>query len=412
MKLQTKIQLSLMMFLLYCIWGAWYGQMSKYLTNQLSATGVEVGQAYAMFSLAMLVSPFLVGLLADRFLAAEKLLAGLNLAGAALLYALVSVREAGTFIWVLLLYCLTFTPAIALTTSIAMRQMGRPETEFPPIRVFGTLAWIVVVNVVGWYGWGDQATIFEVSMVLSLVLGFFSFFLPHTPPTGNTGSVTWAHFIGKDAFVLFRSRSFVIFFLSSVLVCIPLAFYYTWANPSLTDAYIQAFPDRDPGGFGIENKMSLGQVSEVFFLLLLPLAFRAWGIRMIFIVGLAAWVIRFLFFGYGTADETPWMLYSAILLHGICYDFFFVSGQIYIDQKAGPAIKAQAQGLITLATYGIGMFLGNLIAGYVKDSNTLQGITHWTGVWLIPAGIAAIAAVLFVFFFRPGAVPSSKGDLA
>jgi len=400
MSWKTKIALSIMMFLLYCIWGSWYGQMSKYLSNQLEASGVQVGNAYAMFSIAMIASPFLVGLLADRYIAAQRLLGILSLMGAAILFWLINVEEPSTFIWVLLLYCLTFTPAISLTTSIAMRQMANPEIEFPPIRVFGTIAWIVIVNVVGWYGLGDKATIFQLALLLSLVLGVFSFFLPHTPPGKSKEPFSYAQLIGKDAFVLFKSKSFSLFFISSVLICIPLAFYYTWANPSLTDAYILAFPSINADSFAIENKMSLGQVSEIVFLLMLPFAYRKWGLKNIFIIGLLAWVIRFLFFGYGTADNTPWMLYLAILLHGVCYDFFFVSGQIYIDKKAGTAIKAQAQGLITLATYGIGMLLGNLIAGYVKDMNTLSNVTNWTNVWLVPAGIASLVLLLFMFFFK------------
>ncbi|MEY4047044.1 MAG: hypothetical protein RL284_595 [Bacteroidota bacterium] len=400
MSWKTKIALSIMMFLLYCIWGSWYGQMSKYLSNQLEASGVQVGNAYAMFSIAMIASPFLVGLLADRYIAAQRLLGILSLLGAAILFWLINIEEPSTFIWVLLLYCLTFTPAISLTTSIAMRQMANPEIEFPPIRVFGTIAWIVIVNVVGWYGWGDKATIFQLALLLSLVLGVFSFFLPHTPPGKSKEPFSYAQLIGKDAFVLFKSKSFTLFFISSVLICIPLAFYYTWANPSLTDAYILAFPSINADSFAIENKMSLGQVSEIVFLLMLPFAYRKWGLKNIFIIGLLAWVIRFLFFGYGTADSTPWMLYLAILLHGVCYDFFFVSGQIYIDKKAGTAIKAQAQGLITLATYGIGMLLGNLIAGYIKDMNTLSNVTNWTNVWLVPAGIASLVLLLFMFFFK------------
>ncbi len=400
MSWKTKIALSIMMFLLYCIWGSWYGQMSKYLSNQLEASGVQVGNAYAMFSVAMIASPFLVGLLADRYIAAQRLLGILSLMGAAILFWLINIKEPSTFIWVLLLYCLTFTPAISLTTSIAMRQMANPEIEFPPIRVFGTIAWIVIVNVVGWYGLGDKATIFQLALLLSLVLGVFSFFLPHTPPGKSKEPFSYTQLIGKDAFVLFKSKSFTLFFISSVLICIPLAFYYTWANPSLTDAYILAFPSIDADSFAIENKMSLGQVSEIIFLLMLPFAYRKLGLKNIFIIGLLAWVIRFLFFGYGTADTTPWMLYLAILLHGVCYDFFFVTGQIYIDKKAGTAIKAQAQGLITLATYGIGMLLGNLIAGYVKDMNTLSNATNWTNVWLVPAGIASLVLLLFMFFFK------------
>ncbi|HSF45861.1 MAG TPA: MFS transporter [Chitinophagaceae bacterium] len=397
MKLHVRVLLALMMFLQFFVWGAWYGQMSKYMTEQLQATGEQVGNAYAAFSIAMIVAPFFVGMLADRFFHAERLLGALNLIGAAVLFLLTKINNAETFYWVMLVYCLTFAPTIALTSSIAMRQMKHPEKEFPPIRVFGTVAWIAVVNLVGFWGVGDKVAIFQISMVSAAVLGILAFFLPSTPPTG-TGPTGFAQIVGKDAFVLFKDRSFLIFFISSVLICIPLSFYYTWGNPSITDAYKAAFPTSDPSTFNIENKMSLGQVSEVLFMLLLPFAYGKFGVKKILIVGLLAWIIRFLFFGYGNALSGEWMIYAAILLHGVCYDFFFVSGMIYTDHKAGEKIKSQAQGLISLATYGIGMLIGSLIAGKVKDLYTTDK-TIWLNVWLVPAGIAAAVLVLFLLFF-------------
>ncbi len=401
MKPLLRSQLSVMMFLQFFVWGAWYGQMSKYLTNQLHASGDQVGSAYAAFSIAMIAAPFFVGMLADRFFAAQKVLGILNLLGALTLFVLTSITDADIFFWVMLVYCFTFTPTIALTNSIAMQQMNNPEKEFPAIRVFGTLAWIVVGNIVGFMQVGDQVVIFQIAMFSAALLGVMAFFLPNTPPT-STGSASFSQIIGKDAFVLFKDRSFSIFFISSILICIPLSFYYTWANPSLTDAYKVAFPSADPNGFNIENKMSLGQASEVIFMLLLPFAFQKFGIKKILIIGLLAWIIRFVFFGYGTADTSVWMLYAAILLHGVCYDFFFVTGQIYTDNKAGEKIKSQAQGLISLATYGIGMFIGSIIAGKVKDMYTAgdPSITNWTNVWLVPAGIATLVLLLFILFFK------------
>ena len=399
MKSTTKIQLSLMMFMQFFVWGAWYGQMSKYMTDQLHATGDQVGNAYAAFSIAMIVAPFFVGMLADRFFQAQKVLGFLNLAGAAILFVLINVKNPDTFYWVMLLYCLTFAPTIALTSSISMRNMSNPEKEFPAIRVFGTIAWIAVVNLVGFMGVGDKVTIFQISMISSALLGVMSFFLPSTPPTA-TGPSSFSQIIGKDAFVLFKDRSFAIFFISSVLICIPLSFYYTWANPSLTDGYKMAFPNMDPTSFKVENKMSLGQVSEVLFMLLLPIAYARLGVKKILIVGLLAWIIRFAFFGYGNPSTGEWMLYAAILLHGVCYDFFFVSGMIYTDAKAGEKIKSQAQGLISLATYGLGMLIGSIVAGKVKDRYTANEVTNWLNVWLVPAGIAAVILVLFLLFFK------------
>ena len=407
MKNSVRIQLSVMMFLQFVVWGAWYGQLSKYLFA-INFTGAQVGNIYATFSIAMIISPFFIGMLADRFFAAQKVLGALNILGAVLLYALTQIKEYNTFYLVMLLYCLTFAPTIALTSSISMRQMKDPEKEFPPIRVLGTIAWIAVTNLVGFMGWGDKATIFYVSMITALGIGIFSFTLPNTPPT-ISGPVSVGQIVGKDSFVLFKDRSFLIFFISSILICIPLSFYYALGNPSITDYYKDAFIAANPGQalpltFFVENKMSLGQASEVLFMLLLPLAYSRFGIKNILIIALLAWIVRFMFFGYGNAGNNEWMLYAGIILHGICFDFFFVSGMIYTDKKAGDKIKSQAQGLISLATYGVGMFIGSVLSGVVKDKYTTgtgaDAVTNWTGVWLVPAGIAAVVLIFFFLFFK------------
>jgi len=407
MKPGIKVQLSLMMFLQFVVWGAWYGQLSKYLFA-IGFNGAQVGNIYSTFSIAMVISPFIAGLIADRFFAAQKVLGVLNIAGAVLLFFLTRITDYTTFYIVMLLYCLTFAPTIALTSSISMRQMSNPEKEFPPIRVFGTIAWIAVTNLIGYMGWGDKNTIFYISMFTAAAIGLYSFILPNTPPVVK-GPVSVGQIVGKDAFVLFKDRSFTIFFISSVLICIPLSFYYAMGNPSITDAYKSAFMAAHPGQalpdtFYVENKMSLGQASEVLFMLLLPFAYNKFGIKKILIVGLLAWIIRFLFFGYGNAGSGEWMLYGGIILHGLCYDFFFVSGMIYTDFKAGPKIKAQAQGLISLATYGLGMYIGSIISGYVQQMYTTKtgetSVTNWTGVWLVPAGIAVVVLLLFILFFK------------
>ena len=388
MKISTRILLMLMMFLQFFVWGAWYGQMSVYLGKQLNATGDQIGNAYTAFSIAMIISPF-IGAVADRYFAAQKVLGTLNIIGAALLYVLTQTTNAGSFFWVILAYCLCFAPCIALTNAIAMRQMTTPEKDFPSIRVMGTVAWIMVTNLVGWWNVGDQVTIFQIAMYVSLLLGLLSFILPNTPPRA-TGSMSFKQIIGADAFVLFKDRSFVIFFISSVAICIPLSFYYAFANPSL----------RDSGMLFVENKMSLGQISEVVFMLLIPLAFSRLGVKSMLAVGLMAWIVRFLCFGYGNAS-TEWILYIAILLHGVCFDFFFVTGQIYTDSKAGDKIKSQAQGLITLATYGLGMGIGSWLGGRVVGLYTnAQKVINWLSVWTIPAIIAAAVLVMFLVFFK------------
>jgi nucleoside transporter len=392
MKNLTRDQLMARMFLLYFIWGSWYGQMSKYMFNTLHATGVQVGGAYAAFSIAMIIAPFFVGMIADRYFAAQKVLGVLSLAGALLLYVLTGITNADTFFWVILAYCITFAPTMALTTSIAMQHVQDTEKDFPTIRVMGTVAWIVVSNIIGFYEFGDSVMIFKLSMVAAAILGVYSFFLPNTPPKPNT-STTFSDILGLDAFKLFKDRSFAIFFISSLLICIPLSFYYAMANPSLTDS----------GMTNVENKMSLGQASEVIFMLLIPFAFRKFGVKWILIVGLIAWIVRFIGFGYGDASS-EWLLYMAILLHGVCYDFFFVTGQIYTDSKAGEKYRSSAQGLITIATYGIGMGIGSWIAGIVADQYTVNGVKDWTSIWMVPAAIAALVLVLFVLFFKDNKV--------
>ena len=396
MKNTTRFQLMAMMFLLYFIWGSWYGQMSKYMFNELGATGVQVGSAYAAFSIAMIIAPFFVGLIADRYFAAQKVLGVLSLLGAALLYILLGIKDADTFFWVILAYCVTFAPTMALTTSIAMQQVTNTEKDFPGIRVMGTVAWIAVTNVIGYYQVGGSDMIFKISMVTAVILGIFSFFLPNTPPKPSQ-STSVSAILGLDAFKLFKDRSFAIFFLSSLLICIPLSFYYAMANPSLTDS----------GMTNVENKMSLGQASEVIFMLLIPLAFSRLGIKKMLIIGLVAWIVRFVGFGYGDASS-EWLLYLAIILHGVCYDFFFVTGQIYTDSKAGEKYRSSAQGLIAIATYGIGMGIGSWIAGYVADMYTVEGIKIWTSIWMVPAGIAAVVLLLFILFFQDNKIRSAE----
>ena len=388
----TRVRLMFMMFLMFFTWGAWYGQVTKYLITQLGATGDQAGNAFATFSIASIISPFFVGLIADRYFSAQKVMGVINLLGAAILYFLIQCPDPADFFWYILAYTITFAPNLALSTSIAIKQMKSPEKEFPPIRVFGTIAWIVVTNIVGFYGFGDKVTIFSLSMFTSIALGIYAFTLPDTP-ANNSEKVTFGQLIGKDAFVLFKDRSFLIFFIASILICIPLSFYYAFGNLALTNLGME----------NVENKMSMGQASEVIFMLLLPLAFRRFGIKWILIIGLLAWIARFMLFGYGTVNM-EWMLIIAILLHGICYDFFFVTGQIYTDTKAGEKIKSSAQGLITLATYGVGMGIGSKISGLVLDKYTTTSngtpVYDWVAIWWVPALIAILVLALFVLFFK------------
>src|SRR4051812_44448275 len=393
MKSTTRIQLSAMMFLEFFVWGAWYVTMGTYLDKVLHATGLQVGAAYSAMAIATIISPFFVGMIADKFFSAQRVLAVLHLVGAALLYYIITVNNPDTFYWILLLYSLMYAPTLALANAVAFRQMQDPSKEFSSIRVLGTIGWIVaglMIDKVFHISTEQLALTFKMAAVASALLGLLSFFLPDTPPKAKGTKTTFRQILGADAFVLFKDRSFTIFFIASILICIPLSFYYSFTNLFLTDA----------GMKNVTSNMTLGQISEGFFILLIPFFFRRLGVKWMIALGMIAWTVRFLCFGYGDAQANLWMFFAGIVLHGVCFDFFFVTGQIYTDSKADIRIQSSAQGMITMATYGIGMWIGTLLSGFVKDHYTANDIVDWRSVWMVPAGIAAIVLVLFLLFFR------------
>ena len=393
MKLTTRLELSAMMFLEFFIWGAWYVTMGTYLDKVLHASGADVGKAYSAMAIATIFSPFFVGMIADRFFAAQKVLGILHLLGATLLYYITTVNDAGTFYWIILLYSLCFAPTLALVNSVAFRQMSDTTKQFAGIRVLGTIGWIVtgwLIDKVFKIGPDQLAFTFKMAAVASVALGLLSFILPNTPPKAKGTKTTFAQILGSDAFVLFKNRSFTVFFIASILICIPLSFYYSLTNLFLTNAGM-----KDP-----TSNMTFGQFSEALFILLIPFFFRSLGVKWMIAVGMIAWSVRFLLFGYGDAGPNLWMLFAGILLHGVCFDFFFVTGQIYTDSKAGLKIQSSAQGMITMATYGVGMWIGTLLSGYVKDYYTINNVVQWKSIWMVPAGIAAAVLIIFVLLFR------------
>ena len=392
-----------MMFLEFFIWGSWYVTMSTYLDKVLHATGAQIGAAYSAMAIATILSPFFVGMIADKFFSAQHVLGVLHLVGAAILYFITTVHNPDTFYWIVLLYSLMYAPTLALANSVAFRQMNDPSKEFASIRVLGTIGWIVtgwMIDKVFHVSTQELAFTFKMAAVASALLGILSFFLPDTPPKAKGTKTTFAQVLGADAFVLFKDRSFTIFFIASILICIPLSFYYSLTNLFLTDAGMKS----------VTSNMTFGQFSEAFFILLIPLFFRWLGVKWMIALGMVAWTVRFLFFGYGDAGANLWMLFAGIILHGVCFDFFFVTGQIYTDSKAGVSIQSQAQGMITMATYGIGMWIGTLLSGYVKDHYTVNQIVNWRSVWMVPAGIAAIVLVLFVLFFRDNKRTAARAE--
>lgn len=393
MTASIKTKLSVMMFLEFFIWGAWFVTLGTYLFSHLKTNATDVGVAYLTQSIGAIVAPFIIGLIADRFFPAQKILGVLHLAGAILLWRIPAAASFTAFYPYVLLYMIVYMPTLALVNSISFRQMTDPGKEFPPIRVLGTLGWIIAGFTIGWLGWEKSNTLdltFKTAAIASLALGLFSFTLPATPPLKKSAKTSVSEILGLDAVRLLKNKSYLVFFLASVAICIPLAFYYNFTNPFLNEA----------GMKGAAGKQAFGQVSELLFMALMPVFFARLGVKKMLAVGMLAWVLRYVCFAYGNAAANYWMLIAGIVLHGICYDFFFVTGQIYTDNLAGEQFKSAAQGFITLATYGVGMFIGFSISGPIVDSYK-TGVTHeWTPIWLIPAGIAAAVLLLFLLFFR------------
>ncbi len=390
MKAKASFLLCLMMFVEYFVWSSWYVTMSTYMGANLKSTGVEIGAAYSALAIATIISPFFIGLIADRFFAAQRILAVLHLVGAGLLFLAPHIGNNGPFYWVILLYSLLYMPTIALTNSIAFYQMTDPGKQFPLIRVFGTIGWIVAGLLVGNLGWEKTGHTFELAAGASAFLGLISFALPNTPPKGKTADSSAGKALGTEAFVLFKNKPYLIFLIAAVLVCIPLSFYYGFANSFLNEI----------GVTNAASKMILGQISEGIFILAIPLLFNRIGVKNMLLMGMLAWILRYICFSYGNTGSGLWMLYAGIILHGVCYDFFFVTGYMYTEKKAGAGIKNAAQGLFTLATYGVGMFIGTWFSGFVVD-NYKTGEGHdWFKVWMVPAYIALGVLLYFIIFFR------------
>jgi nucleoside transporter len=398
----TRIKLSFMMFLEFFVWGAWFVTLGTFLSQNLNASGLEIANVFSTQSWGAIIAPFIIGLIADKYFNAERILGILHILGAFLMYQMYGATNVALFYPYVLVYMVIYMPTLALVNSVSFRQMKNPEKEFSAIRIWGTIGWIVAGLTISYlFHWdspegaaqGLLKNTFLMAGIGSLILGLFSFLLPKTPPIkkDSTEKSSISEILGLDAIKLLKDSNFLVFFISSILICIPLAFYYSNAHPFLSQ-------------IGLENptgKMAIGQISEAFFLLLLPFFFMRFGFKNTILLGMLAWVLRYFLFAYGNAGELSYMLIIGIALHGICFDFFFVSGQIYTDSKAGEKYKSSAQGLITLATYGIGQLIGFWVAGFVTEHyKGLELELFWRNVWTIPAGIAIFVLLIFFIFFK------------
>jgi len=418
-QLQMRLRLSVMMFLEYFIWGAWYVTIGTWLGQTLHFSGDQIGIIAGTTTVGAIVSPFLVGLMADELFANQHLLAALHGIGGVLLWLASTQARFASMYALLLIYSLLYMPTMALTNALAFRQMKDPSQDFGAIRGLGTAGWIVAgltITAFGFFVHNVEATAvpIRIAAVASIVFGAYALTLPHTPPLRTGHGFKLASIFPPDVFGLFKNRNFAIFAIASFLICIPLQFYYSFTNLFLNEI-----------GFKyVAAKMSMGQMAEVLFMFTLPFFYKRLGVKRTLMLGMFAWIARLLMFGYGNTGVLAWMLYIGIILHGICYDFFFVMGQVYVDQKAPSALRSAAQGLITFLTYGIGMFVGSLFCGRIVDTyKTLApdgAVGHnWRSIWMVPAALAAVVLVFFALGFRsketdsqPVAVAEASGAKA
>ncbi len=388
-------RLSLMVFLHYFVWGAWYSTMNIYLTKTLQFPGAQVGLAYGTTAIGALVSPFLAGIIADKFFATQRLLAVLHLIGAGLLFYISTLTTFSVFYPALIIYTISYMAGHGLTNSLTLHHSNNPARQFPLVMMSGSVGWICSGLVVSALQLESSAGSFRLAATAALIMGLYSLTLPHTPPKGAGGKISLRTILGLDALILMRDRSFAVFIICSFLVCIPLSFYFTWTGTFMGEVGVQ----------NIAAKMTIGQVSDVVFLLLLPLLLPRLGVKGILVLGMIAWTLRFLLFsGYDSQRDASWMLYLGIALHGMCYDYIFVMGRMFVDSRANVQIRGAAQGLHAFVTLGAGMFIGTWLAGVVGQSYAKEvgtAMSHnWQAIWLIPAVLSGALAVLFALLFR------------
>jgi nucleoside transporter len=398
MQKQIKIKLSIFMFLQYLIWGSWYVSMGSYLSKTLQFSGEQIGLAYGAFAIGAMIAPFFVGLIADRYFASEKILAFLGIFGGLLLFLLPEMTTFGGFYPMLILYCCTYVPTLALGNSVSLHHLENPKRDFPLVKTLSAVGWIAAGLLLSFVFEGELSAIqFYVAGTISILFGLFSMILPHTPPMKTGKDVSMGEILGLDALALMKKPSFAIFIGCMFLICIPLYFYFVNMNLYVTEL----------GWTRSAAKMSLAQVSDILFLVLLPIILRTFGYKKTIFIGILAWAVRY-FFLAGSVDAgnmQTTFVFTAILLHGVCYDFLFIAGQLYVDEEANERIRGAAQGLIAFILWGLGAFVGTNLAGKSQSAYTLEKASgtmahDWQGIWIYPAWGALAVLVIFLIFFK------------
>jgi nucleoside transporter len=398
MQTKLKLQLSFFMFLQYFIWGSWYVSMGTYLANVLKFDGEEIGAAYGAFAIGSIVSPFFVGLIADRYFASEKMLGVLGLLGGVAMFVMPQATSFATFYPLLILYCALFAPTLALGNSLSLHHLLDAKRDFPRVKTLSAVGWIAGGVTLSLMAGEQSANQFYLAGGVSVAFGMFAFSLPHTPPKKVGQNVSVAEILGLDALALMRKLSFAIFVVCMFLICIPLYFYFVNMAIYLTQL---EWPR-------IAGRMSLAQVSDVIFLILLPIMLKKFGYKITILIGILAWAARYFLLAQSTGStgmmQTSF-IFAAILLHGICYDFLFIAGQLYVDDEANERMRGAAQGFIAFILWGIGALVGTMLAGKVMANHKLAQasgtIQHdWYGIWMTPALGATAVLVVFLIFFR------------
>ena len=407
----VRVRLSLMMFLQFAVWGAWFVVLGVYLDKGLHFDGTSIGNIYGTMALGTIFTPLIIGQIADRYFASEKLMGVLHLAGAALLYAMAQVSTSGQFFAVALVYALVYSPTLVLSNSITFTHVPDGSRDFPSIRVLGTIGWIVANLIVGTlmpkFFKDPQATNLPLLLAagFSVALGIYSFFLPHTPPAGASGDA----FPALRAVGLLKSPSFAVFFGVSFVITIVLAFYYGFTAIYLEADTLPKLPDEVNvlGIFPIKmtsaTVMTLGQFSEMILLPFLPWFLRRIGMKWVLALGMFCWGLRYYLFALGfRGDVHPWVIIASLALHGVCFDFFFAAGFIYVDEEAPRDIRASGQALFTFLTYGLAMWIGNVLSGIVVTAytNPETNARDWYHIWLVPSIGVAVSLAIFLAFFR------------